>query len=220
MDLKIIHKNALEILREVPKGVTVVLAAKSRSAEEVKAAVGAGIKIVGHNYVKEAELQKTLLPHIEFHLIGHLQTNKVKKAIDIFSMIQTLDSKKLAMELQKQCTLRNTTTDVLIEINSGREHQKAGVLPEDLKKFLDEIRDFDRIHVRGLMTMGPYFEDPEKIRPYFRLTKELFLDLSSNKFPNVDMEILSMGMSDTYRIAIQEGATMVRIGTKVFGPRN
>jgi len=219
MDYEIIYKNAQELLSEVPKEVTVVLAAKGRSAKEVEAAIDAGIRIVGHNYVKEAEAHKALLPHIEFHLIGHLQTNKAKKAIDIFNMIQTLDSIKLALELQKQCQIKNITKDVLIEINSGREAQKAGVLPEDLKGFLTELRDFDRIHVRGLMTMGPYLKDPEEIRPYFRLTKELFWDLRTENLPNVDMEILSMGMSDSYKIAIQEGANMVRIGTKIFGPR-
>jgi pyridoxal phosphate enzyme (YggS family) len=217
--LEAIKERTRALLLEIPPHVQVVAAAKTRSPEEIKAAVEAGVQIVGHNYVKEAEAQRHLLGGAQLHLIGHLQTNKAKKAIGLFHMIQTLDSRKLAMELQRHCTRANCTMDVLIEVNSAREPQKSGVMPEELEDFLKEIQALDRILVKGLMTMGPLLDDMEQIRPFFRLTKELFDRIRTKNYLNVEMKILSMGMSDSYRIAIEEGANMVRIGTKIFGPR-
>lgn len=219
MDIGTISKNTEMLLKEIPDGVTVVAAAKGRSYEEIKAAVAGGIRIIGHNYVKEAEAHLPLLKDVDIHMIGHLQTNKAKKAIKIFKMIQTLDSLKLAQELQRLAEKEGILVNALVEVNSAKEPQKTGLFPEEVEVFLKEIVKLRNIYVRGLMTMGPVFEDPEAIRPYFRSTRRLFEELKGLSLPNVTMEILSMGMSDSYRVAIEEGANMVRIGTKIFGPR-
>lgn len=219
MELDNIAKNVERLLREIPEGVCVVAAAKSRTPEEVRAAIKAGIRIVGHNYVKEAEAQKPFLGDVEMHMIGHLQKNKAKKAIRLFRMIQTLDSLRLAQELQRLSEREGLYVSVLIEINSAKEPQKSGIMPEDVLGFLEGLKAFDCILVKGLMTMGPISDDPEEIRPHFRLTRRLFEELKGLNLPNVKMEILSMGMSDSYKVAIEEGANMVRIGTKIFGPR-
>lgn len=219
MDLETITKNTEKLLKEIPVGVTVVAAAKGRSHEEILAAIKGGIRIIGHNYVKEAEAHLSFLKDVEIHMIGHLQTNKAKKAIKIFKMIQTLDSLKLAQELQRLGEKEGVVVCALIEVNSAKEPQKTGLLPEEVENFLWEIGKFRNISVKGLMTMGPALEDPEALRPYFRATKRLFEELKGLALPNVSMETLSMGMSDSYRIAIEEGANMVRIGTRIFGPR-
>ncbi|MFN3534384.1 MAG: YggS family pyridoxal phosphate-dependent enzyme [Desulfatiglandales bacterium] len=219
MDLDQIRKNTERLLQEIPEGVIVVAAAKSRTPQEVLAAIEGGIRIVGHNYVKEAEAHREILKDVEMHMIGHLQTNKARKAAKLFGVIQTLDSIKLAQELERVGQKEGIAISVLVEVNSAREPQKSGVLPEDLKAFLERLSPFQHLLVRGLMTMGPLRGDPEEMRPYFRLTKELFDELQGINSPNVRMEILSMGMSDSYTIAIEEGANMVRIGTRIFGPR-
>jgi len=152
-------------------------------------------------------------------MIGHLQRNKVKKAIKIFDMIETVDSVRLAKEIDKQCKKIGKVMPVLIEINSAKEEQKSGVMPEDALSLMQDISRFENIKIMGLMTMGPFLEDPEDLRPYFRLTKELFEKIKDIGIDGVEMRYLSMGMSDSYRVAIEEGANMVRIGTLLFGKR-
>ncbi len=215
-----IRNRTRRLLEELPSTVTLVVAAKSRSLEETLAVVEAGVRVIGHNYVQEAQAHREGLPKgVQLHMIGHLQRNKAKKALEVFDMIQTLDSLKLASELNRICSQKDSTAQVLVEVNSGKEPQKSGVLPEDLFGFLEQLQELPHIIVKGLMTMGPLLEDPEDLRPYFRLTKELFENARKLKLSNSDMEILSMGMSDSYKVAIQEGANMVRIGTLLFGPR-
>ncbi len=212
-----IKENIEKILKEIPPHVTLVAATKTRSFEEIKQAIEAGITDIGENYVQEAEKKFTeIRKSAKWHLIGHLQKNKVKKALKIFDIIETVDSFELAAEISKHTQI---PYPILIEINSAKEAQKSGIFPEDAEKLIEEIRRLPNIVVRGLMTMGPFVENPKDIRPYFRITKRLFDSFSKLDFPNVEMRILSMGMSDTWRIAIEEGATCIRIGTAIFGPR-
>jgi pyridoxal phosphate enzyme (YggS family) len=215
-----IRKNAGRILNELPNGVQLVAAAKSRSPEEILEAVEAGVRIIGENYVQEAELACAIIgKKVKWHFIGHLQKNKVKKAINIFDMIETVDSTELAREIDKRCAQANKTMPVLIEINIGRENQKTGVYPENAEKLIREISALERVKVKGLMTMGPASGNPENTRPYFRETKAMFDKIKGLELPNVEMKYLSMGMSNSYRIALEEGANLVRIGSRIFGER-
>ena len=215
-----IEENVKRILEELPPGVELMAAAKSRTPEEILRASQAGIQIVGENYVQEALAAFKVVGHrVRWHFIGHLQRNKVKKAVEIFDMIDTVDSAELAREIDKRCAQRQKIIPVLIEINSGREKQKFGILPEGAEDFIREISVFKNIKIEGLMTMGPMFGDPEDARPYFIETKKLFDRIKSLNLPAVEMKYLSMGMTNSYQVAIEEGANIVRIGTKIFGPR-
>lgn len=215
-----IHENVKRILGELPEGVHLEGAAKTRTPEEVLEAVDAGLEIIGENYVQEAEKAFEVLgPRAKWHMIGHLQRNKVKKAVRIFDMIETVDSMRLAREISKCCGKIGKIMPVLIEINSGEESQKAGVLPADAIALAEEMGTLENIKVMGLMTMGPLAGDPEDSRPYFQKTRQLYELLKQRNLPGVEMQILSMGMSNSYRVAIEEGANLVRIGTKLFGER-
>jgi len=215
-----IQENVRKILKELPEGVRLEGAAKTRTPEEILEAIDAGLEIVGENYVQEAEKAfEALGPRAKWHMIGHLQRNKVKKAVRIFDMIETVDSMRLAREIDKCCGKIGKVMPVLIEVNSGEEDQKAGVLPADAPALVEEMRSLENIKIVGLMTMGPFAGDPEDSRPYFQKTKRLFEVLKEKNVPGVEMQILSMGMSNSYRVAIQEGANLVRIGTKLFGER-
>jgi pyridoxal phosphate enzyme (YggS family) len=215
-----IKDNVKNILAELPLGVELVAAAKTRTSAEILESAEAGVKIIGQNYVQEAQrAYQDVGRKVRWHFIGHLQRNKAKKAVEIFDMIETVDSYKLAAELDKHCKARNSTIDILIEINSGREPQKYGILPEETENLIRKIAGFDNIKIRGLMTMGPFTGDPEEARPYFQVTRKTFEEIKSLNIPNVEMRYLSMGMTNSYRVAIEEGANIVRIGTKIFGPR-
>jgi pyridoxal phosphate enzyme (YggS family) len=212
-----IRENVQKLLNELPRGVELVVAAKARTAKEVLEAVEAGIKIVGENYVQEAEKSYSVVENrVKWHFIGSLQKNKVKKAVRLFDMIQTVDSIEIAREIDKRCAQLGRVMPVLVEINSGREKQKSGVLPEDAEDLIAAISGLPNIKIMGLMTMGPRFGDPEESRPYFTTTREIFERIKARKLPNVEMRYLSMGMTNSYHIALEEGANMVRIGTKVF----
>jgi pyridoxal phosphate enzyme (YggS family) len=215
-----IGENVRKIMDELPEGISLVGAAKTRSPEEVLEAIDAGLKIIGENYVQEAEKAYQVIgPRAKWHLIGHLQTNKAKKAVRIFDMIETLDSVKLAAALDKACGNIEKKMPVLMEINSGEESQKDGIMPEDAVPMIKEIAGFKNIMIMGLMTMGPFSGDPEDARPYFRKTKKLFDQIKKMGLPDVEMRYLSMGMSNSYRVALEEGSNMVRIGTNIFGER-
>lgn len=220
MDTRAIEENCRRLRDEIPDYVTMVVAAKTRQPDEIKAAIGAGITDFGENYVQEAQDMRAALAGaagtVRWHMIGHLQTNKVKKALDLFQMIQTLDSLKLARALDQRA---EREVPVLIEVNSGREPQKTGVLPEKAEALIRDIAQLRRVQIKGLMTMGPRFGDPERARPYFQTMKVLYDRLVSLDIPSVEMGILSMGMSNTYRIAIEEGSNMIRPGTIIFGER-
>ena len=234
-----IRENVGKILNELPKDVELMAAVKERTAEEILEAINAGVKIIGENYIQETErifsqiekkspfknLKDTLqkdkeLCAVKWHFIGHLQKNKVKKAVKKFDMIQTVDSFEIAKEIDKECGKISKVIPVLIEVNSGREKNKFGVFPENVKNLIEEISLFKNLKIMGLMTMGPFLENPEDIRPYFKETRRIFKEIALLELPNTQMKYLSMGMSDSYRVAIEERANIVRIGSKIFGERH
>jgi len=218
--MKTINQSVAQILKELPEGVQLVAAAKTRSPEEIIQAVEAGVRIVGENYVQEAERAYRVVGNrVTWHFIGHLQRNKTKKAVTLFDMIETVDSVEIAGELDRRCAQLGKVIPVLIEVNSGRERQKAGVLPEMTEQLAREISSLPHLKLMGLMTMGPRFGDPEDSRPYFVETRKIFEKLKNLNLPNVDMKYLSMGMTNSYKVAIEEGANIVRIGSKIFGER-
>jgi pyridoxal phosphate enzyme (YggS family) len=215
-----IASRVKSVLDAVPPGVTVIAAAKGRSLLEVEAVIEAGITHVGHNYVQEAaDMIPAVRRRVTWHMIGHLQRNKVLEAIHLFDMIETLDSVRLARAINERCAAHDKTMPVLIEINSGRERSKTGVLPEKVNELAAAVAGMEHLHLEGLMTMGPRFGDPEDARPYFRATREAFERLADSDLPNITMRYLSMGMSNSYQVAIEEGANLVRIGTALFGSR-
>jgi len=215
-----IQQNVSQILSELPAGVQLVAAAKTRNPEEILEAIDSGVKIIGENYVQEAERAYEVAGNkAKWHFIGHLQRNKVKKAVSIFDMIETVDSFEIAREIDKRCAQIGKVLAILIEVNIGREEQKSGVFPEHVEQLIKEISALPNIRVSGLMTMGPLSEDPEDSRPYFVAMRKLFEKMQKLNLPNVDMKYLSMGMTNSYKIAPEEGANMVRIGTKIFGER-
>lgn len=219
-DTDIIKSSVSEILNSIPADVILVAASKTRTPEEVQAAINAGIRIVGYNYVQEAErIYEVIGNQVKWHLIGHLQINKVKKAAKLFDMIETIDSLKLARAVDNQCSLENKIMPVLIEINSGKESNKTCVLPDDVDDLILKINNLSNLQLKGLMTMGPHFGNPEDARPYFKATKKTFDRIKVLNIPNVEMKYLSMGMSNSYKTAIEEGANIIRIGTKLFGER-
>ncbi len=216
-----IREEVKRIISGLPHGVTLVGAAKTRTASEIMEAIDAGLTIVGENYVQEAEQAFKIIGHrVKWHMIGHLQKNKVKKAVTIFDMIETIDSMKLCTLVDRACKETGKIMPVLIEINSGEEDQKSGVMPEYAMPLIKEIATLTNIRVMGLMTMGPLTIDPEALRPCFRKTREIFEKIKDENLKGVEMKYLSMGMSDSYKIAIEEGANLVRLGTRLFGARD
>ncbi len=215
-----IKENVKAFLDELPKGVLLVAATKSRTPEEILQAVDAGLQVIGENYAQDAEKKADIIgDKVKYHFIGHLQRNKVKKIVEFIDMIETVDSLRIAEEIDKRCALLNKVMPILVEINSGRETQKAGVFPEDAEELIKKISYFPNIKVMGLMTMGPMFGNPEDARPFFVETKKVFERIKSLHIPNIEMKYLSMGMSNSYRVAIEEGTNIVRIGTRIFGAR-
>jgi pyridoxal phosphate enzyme (YggS family) len=215
-----IRENMRKILEELPEGVSLVGAAKTRTPQEIMEAVEAGLEIVGENYVQEAERAFQVVGEkVKWHMIGHLQSNKAKKAVGVFDMIETVDSLKLAGAIDKACKKIEKVMPILMEINSGEESQKAGVIPEDAISLARDMSELNNIKLMGLMTMGPFAGDPEESRPYFQKTKKLFEEIRGMNLPGVEMKYLSMGMSNSYKVALEEGANVVRIGTKLFGER-
>ena len=215
-----IKDNVAAILRELPPGVELVAAAKTRTPAEILEAVEAGVAIIGENYVQEGVDAFPALGHrVRWHFIGHLQKNKVKKAVEVFDVIETVDSLDLGREIDKRSAAAGRIMEVLVEVNSGREPQKAGVLPEDAESLVRALAGLKNIRVLGLMTMGPFEGDPEDSRPYFVETRKIWETLRALAIPGVDMSRLSMGMTNSYRVAVEEGANLVRIGTAIFGTR-
>jgi pyridoxal phosphate enzyme (YggS family) len=196
-------------------------------ADEIIAAARAGLRLVGHNYAQEAETMKDaisrsapdLAGRLEWRMIGHLQRNKARRAAVIFDMIETVDSPRLALALDRAAAEAGKVMPVLIEVNSGRESGKSGVMPEQVEALARDVVAMPHLRLGGLMTMGVFAEDAEATRPSFRLARELFEHLAALRLANAEMSCLSMGMSDSYRVAIEEGATVVRLGTALFGPR-
>lgn len=215
-----IGESVRRVLDTIPPGVLLLAAAKNRSLEEVKAVIEAGVTHIGYNYIQESlPIIHAIGDQITWHMIGHLQQNKVKIAVENFDMIETVDSWRLAQTLDRYCANIQKKIAVLVEVNSGREANKTGVLPEAVDELVIQLSTLQNLRVEGLMTMGPRFGDPEESRPYFKATREVFERIAARNLPNITMQFLSMGMSNSYQIAIEEGANIVRIGTKLFGER-
>jgi len=215
-----IRKAALKVGRE-PKDIKLVAVTKTVDPSKIKEAIKAGVTIVGENYVQEAKEKIAQIDHdIQWHMIGHLQTNKAKHAVKLFDMIQSVDSLRLAEELNKQAKRLGTVVKILIQVNVSGEESKFGVSPQGIHSLISQISNkMENLSIQGLMTMPPYFNDPERTRPYFRALRELRDRIVSSEIRNVTLGELSMGMSNDYEIAIEEGATIVRIGTAIFGER-
>ncbi len=222
MTSKSIKQNVARLLAELPVGVELVAAAKTRTAEEILEAVQAGIKIIGENYVKEArEAYKLVGKRAKWHFIGTLQKHNVRRnVLELFDMIESVDSLDIAKEIDKRCAQIGKIMPILIEVNSGREPQKSGVLPDAAEQLVREISSLGNIKVTGLMTMGPRFGNTEDSRPYFVETRKIFDKIKGLGLPNVEMRYLSMGMTNSYKVALQEGANIIRIGTRIFGERD
>ena len=216
-----IKANVDDLLKELPDEITLVAAVKTRTAAEVSAAYEAGIRVFGHNYVQEAQAMISQVDFkAEWHMIGHLQRNKAAQAIRLFDMLETLDSIRLAKELEKRCAQAGRVMPVLIEINSGLEESKSGVHPGAVDELVESVSRCQHLKLMGLMTMGAFSGDAELSRPCFKLTRRIFERLRDRKQPGMEMRTLSMGMSHSYHVAIEEGSNMVRIGTRIFGPRS
>ncbi len=201
--------------------VTFLSAVKTVPADIINYAISLGLDHIGENKVQELleKYDEYDLENASLQFIGHLQTNKVRQIVGMVSLIQSVDSVKLAQEISKRSQKLGICTDVLVEVNTGREESKSGVMVEEAYEFIDQIREFEGIKVKGLMTIPPICEPNHKNLKYFSMIYNLFIDIRSKKVDNVDMSILSMGMSDDYADAIAEGATMVRIGSALFGKR-
>ena len=221
MASELIKQNTAKLLTKLPDGVEVVAAAKTRTPEEVLSAIQAGIKIIGENYVNEAKAAHELVGRrAKWHFIGTFQKHNVRrKVLEIFDMIESVDSLEIAREIDRKCAQIGKIMPILIEVNSGKEPQKSGVLPEDVEQLVREVSDLKNIKVMGLMTMGPRFGNPEDSRPYFVETRRIFEKIKGLKLPNVEMRYLSMGMTNSYKVALEEGANIIRIGTKIFGEK-
>ena len=209
-----------KILESIPPGVLLLAAAKTRTLEEVEVAIQSGVTDFGYNYIQESlPIIRAIGNRAKWHMIGHLQQNKVSVAVKNFDMIETVDSWRLAKTLDHQCAKIQKKMPVLVEVNSGREANKTGVLPEAVDELVIQMSSLKYLSIEGLMTMGPRFGDPEDSRPYFKATREVFERIADRNLPYITMKYLSMGMSNSYQIAIEEGANIIRIGTKLFGER-
>ena len=226
-----ISTNYAKLREETPEDVNIVLSVKAKTLEEIEEAIDAGATDIGENYVQEAGSIYSLLRKkarkIRWHMIGPLQTNKINKALRTFDVIQTVDSLEKAVAIDKRVErARKQVIPVYIEINIGNEDSKAGIKPaehepfeEYIEKLIREVSELKHIRLEGLMTMGPRFGDPEEVRPYFKRTRRIFERIKGLDLPNVDMKYLSMGMTNSYKVAIEEGSNMIRIGTAIFVKR-
>ncbi len=210
-----------DLLSELTPGVELVVAAKTRSPAEVMEAINGGAKNIGENYLDEAERAFEVIGKKAcWHFIGRLQKNKIGRIVELFDLIETLDSIDMARLIEASCTAIGKVMPVLVEINIGREPQKSGIMPEEAPGFIQEAAGFRHLRVSGLMTMGPQNLSQGELRPYFTATRRLFGEIGQSGIARVEMRYLSMGMTDSYRAAIEEGANVVRIGSKIFGPRS
>ncbi len=219
--LQQVRQTALEAGRD-PQQVQVMAVTKTVAPELVNAAIAEGITLLGENKAQELceKYDSYCKEGVSIHFIGHLQTNKVRQIVDKVCMIESVDSVKLAREIERQCANIGKVMDVLVEVNIGAEESKSGVSPEQLPALLQEIGQFEHIRVRGLMAIPPVCEDEQQVSQYFSQMSQLFIDIKQKKYDNINMEILSMGMSADYPIAVQQGSNIVRIGTAMFGQRN
>lgn len=222
-NLQEIEKNILKACEKAGRKreeVTLIAVSKTKPVSMVEEVYETGIRDFGENKVQEMCDKIEVLPKdIRWHMIGHLQTNKVKYLMDKAYLIHSVDSLKLANEIEKQASKCNKTVDILIEVNIAGEESKFGLAKEEVLALVCDIAKLSHLRIKGLMTIAPYVEDPEDNRLYFRQIKQLSVDINNQNIDNVSMDILSMGMSGDYSVAIEEGATMVRVGTSIFGER-
>lgn len=225
-----IQEKYLEVLRRIEDSATkvgksagdieLVAITKTVPVDRLLEAWSLGLKVFGENRVQEASKKKPMLPEdISWHLVGHLQTNKVKQAVEIFDLIHSVDSIRLAKEISRRAGQNGKIQDVLIQVNTSGEASKFGVEPKDAVLFAREVSIFSNICVKGLMTIGPLKAETKETRKCFRLLKELYDELREEETENLQMRYLSMGMTDDFEIAIEEGSNMVRIGSGIFGAR-
>ena len=201
--------------------VTLIAVSKTKPVQMLKEVYNLGVRVFGENKVQELTDKYVQLPSdIRWHMIGHLQTNKVKYIIDKVELIHSVDSLRLAETIEKEAEKKNCTANILVEVNVAEEESKFGLKMSEVIPFMDEISKYSHINVRGLMTIAPFVENPEKNRPIFAALRKLSVDIRHKNVDNSNVSILSMGMTNDYEVAIEEGATMVRIGTGIFGARN
>ncbi len=205
-----------------PKDIKLVAATKMNDADRVREAIAAGVDICGENRVQELQekLAQGAYDGCPLHFIGHLQKNKVKNIVGKVDLIHSVDSVSLAQEINKRAAALGITQDILLEVNIGAEENKSGFAPGELAGALDEMAQFSSIRVLGLMAIPPICEISENNRVYFSRMKQLFIDIGQKKYDNATMQLLSMGMSADYEVAVEEGANLVRVGTGIFGARN
>lgn len=223
-NLEQVRKNIDEACRMAgrdPKEVTLIAVSKTKPVSMLKEAYDAGARCFGENKVQEIMDKHPHLPEdIQWHMIGHLQRNKVKYIVDKVSMIHSVDSLRLAQTIEQEAAKHNVCVPVLLEVNVAQEESKFGLKMDEVLPLIETIADFPHIKVQGLMTIAPYVENAEDNRDFFRQLKKLSVDIEAKNINNVSMSVLSMGMTGDYQVAVQEGATMVRVGTGIFGERN
>jgi pyridoxal phosphate enzyme (YggS family) len=214
-------KKAAEACNRNPQTIRLVAVSKTVPADRVREAIEAGVKNLGENYVQEAREKINSLTDfpVNWHFIGHLQTNKAKYAVRLFDLIHSVDSLKLSRELNKQAQKNGKIQQILIQVNISREETKSGISVDEAINLVDEISHLENLSIKGLMTMPPYFNQPERVRPFFSALRELRDQIKEKAIPNMSMDELSMGMTGDFEAAIEEGATMVRVGTAIFGER-
>lgn len=204
-----------------PNEVTLIAVSKTKPVEMLKEAYDAGARVFGENKVQEIVDKYDQMPSdVKWHMIGHLQRNKVKYIVDKVAMIHSVDSLRLAETIEKEAAKKAVIVPILIEVNVAQEESKFGLKPEEVLPFIEQIADFSHIRIKGLMTIAPYVDNAEENREIFRELKKLSVDIAAKNINNVTMSVLSMGMTGDYMVAVQEGATMVRVGTGIFGARN
>ena len=215
-----IRENVHSILSSLPSHVTLEAAAKTRTPEEIRLAVDAGVTVLGENYLNEGIAAIEALGRIaSWHYIGRLQSSKIRRIVASFDMVETVDTIKAAERIDAAARDLGKVMPILIEVNSACEDQKGGFMPEDTVDAADAILGLGNVSLKGLMTMGPWSADPESVRPYYSLTKGIFDSIRSRHPCSASFCVLSMGMSASYGVGIEEGATLVRVGQAIFGPR-
>lgn len=215
-----VRNSALAAGRD-PSEIRIVAVSKKVPADRVESALSEGVTILGENYIQEAKEKIIALSrhNVSWHFIGHLQSNKAKYAVRLFELIHSVDSFKLAREIDRQAKRIEKTQDILVQVNVAEEESKSGISLGGVSALIKDISSLDNVRIRGLMTMPPFFNNPEKARPFFKALRTLSQQITRQGIPNVEMRELSMGMSGDFEAAIAEGATLVRIGTAIFGSR-
>ncbi len=223
-NLKKVEDNVDAVCRKAGRSrdeVTLIAVSKTKPVEMLSTIYNQGIRDFGENKVQEmCDKMEQLPSDIRWHMIGHLQTNKVKYIVGHTTLIHSVDSLHLAKEIEKQAEKKDVTVDILVEVNIAEEESKFGIHKEETYELVRQIAALPHVHICGLMTIAPYVENPEDNRMYFRGIRQLSVDIAEQNIDNVNMDVLSMGMTGDYMVAIEEGATMVRVGTGIFGERN